>query len=89
MTIPELNKWAKEILINIAKKQIKYEEKQMPKIEAYLQMIIARSEIIMKETIRINRFTEDINDGLKQLGSRGVKLPNQPEQAVPNNPLKP
>lgn len=77
MRVPELTKFSKDLLIKIQAKQTRYEPKDMPKIEAYLQMIVARGEIISKDTMRMQKFIEDIQDGIGQLQKRGVVIPNE------------
>lgn len=77
MTIPELVKWAKVLETNLKTKKVQYPEKYMPKIDAYTRMIIDRGEIIIKDTGRMNRFMEDINEATKRLQLYGVNVPNQ------------
>lgn len=88
-TIPELVKWATSLSNDIRIKKARFEPKDMPKIDAYLHMIIDRGEIIIKDTTRIQRFMDDIQDGLKQLEKRGVKAPeNKPENGNDRNSSK-
>lgn len=77
MNIPVIVKWAKQQKEDITNKKIKYEERDMPKIEAYLGMIISRGEIIMKETTRMQRYMDDIHEGMGNLVKRNVKVPNE------------
>lgn len=83
MNIPVLVKWAKQQKADLNSKKIRYEEKDMPKIEAYIGMIISRGEIIMEETKRMQRYMEDIADGIKNLEKRNVKVPNDNANQVP------
>lgn len=86
MRVPELTKFSRELLIKIQNKQTRYEPKDMPKIEAYLQMIVARGEIISKDTMRMQKFMEDIQDGIIQLQKRGVIIPNE-VLGIKDNPV--
>ncbi len=40
-------------------------------------MIIDRGEIIIKDTQRMQRFMDDISDGLKRLQSYGINMPTE------------
>lgn len=84
MKVPELTKYSKEMLVKIQTKQIRFEPKDMPKIEAYLQMIVARGEIISKDTMRMQKFMEDIQEGIIQLERRGVRIPDEVLGIKPN-----
>lgn len=83
--IPDVLKFAKELQKNIQKKAVRIDDKYYPKADAYSRMIIDRAEIIITDTIRLQRFMDDIQDGLKKLNSFGVVIPS----SKPNeNPLK-
>lgn len=83
--IPVLLKWAKATLTDLGAKKLKIEDKKVSKTDAYLRMIIDRGEIMVKEMARMQKFTEDIEDGLKKLESYGVPVPVERKN---ENPLK-
>lgn len=85
MTIPELVIWAKETKRNIDLKKTRYETKHLPKIEAYLKMLIERGEVISKNTAQISVYMEHIQDGLNKLAERGVKAPPENSTNKPND----
>ncbi len=73
--VPVLLIWAKKSLKDLNEKKISYDPKKISKIDAYLRMIIDRSDIMIKEMSRMQKFTEDIQDGLTRLKSYGVVIP--------------
>lgn len=86
MNIPDLVKFMKKLQSDINTKRVKYEEKHMPKIEAYVKMIIERGEIIQKETQRMQTYMDNIGDGIKKLQERGVVI--QIEEKKNENTVK-
>ncbi len=85
LPMPQLVQWAKKTESDIRLRKISYPDKNLSKIDAYLHMIIDRGDIIIKDTAKMNKFMEDINDGLKKLQSYGVSVP---ETKTNENPLK-
>lgn len=75
MNIVDIVKFSKDIEKQISVKKLRIESKYYPKAAAYAGMIVTRGEIIMKETLRMQKYMEDIEDGLKRLQSYGVVLP--------------
>ncbi len=91
MTIKDTVDFARKLDKDIKTKKVRVEEKYLPKAGAYISMIIDRGEIIIKDTQRMNKFMEDINDGLKRLQSYGIQLPsetNELPKKANENPLK-
>lgn len=80
ISIAELLLWAKKSKKDMLDKKVLYEEKHKPKIEAYLDMIIARCDIILKQDIQQKIYMENIEDGLIKLEARGVSLPQKKEE---------
>lgn len=90
MQILEIIDWAKTMKSESREKKLRYEPKNLPKIENYIQMIIDRGVIIQKETIRMQRYMEEIQDALTRLSSYGVSIPGESKQTAKTqeNPLK-
>lgn len=92
MVIPEIVSWAKKV-----KSQSKefrannYESRRLPKIDAYLDMIVARGTVIQEQTVKMQRYTEEIQDALKKLSDYGVSVPTEPKPITKSqeNPLRP
>lgn len=82
--IPVLVNWAKKTLKDLQLKKVVYDPKKISKIDAYLRMVIDRGEIMIKEMARMQKFTEDIQDGMKRLETYGVEVPKQNNE----NPLR-
>lgn len=90
MQIPELVKWARTKKLETREVRAQYDPKRLPKIDAYVDMIIARGDFISSSTIKMQRYMDEIQDALDKLGSYGVKTPfEQTKTKVTENPLKP
>lgn len=90
MQIPQLVSWAKEKKLESREKRQQYDVKRLPKIDAYVDMIIARGEYIQGSTIKMQRYMDEIQDALDKLTSYGVKTPfHQPKTKTSENPLRP
>lgn len=90
MDISQLTKWAKEIKQESREKRIRYNQKYLPKIDAYVDMIIARGDVLTANAIKGQRYMEEIQDALVKLTSYGVNVPSDNKRApIQENPLKP
>lgn len=90
MIVPEIVVWAKKTKSDLKEKKYSYDYKRLPKIEAYIDMIIARGTHIQEQTIKMQRYTEEIQDALTKLTSYGVSTPIEAKtRATQENPLKP
>ncbi len=90
MQMDKLILWAKEVKSESREQRAKYRPIYLSKIDAYVDMIIARAEILTANAVKGQRYMEEIEDGLTKLASYGVKTPNQPKETkVTENPLRP
>lgn len=90
MEMKQLVTWAKSIKAQTREQRLKYQSNALPKIDAYIQMIIDRGEIITTQTVRMQKFMEEIQEGLQRLDKMGVAIPTAPkEQKSSENPLRP
>lgn len=90
MEMPKIINWAKAIKAESREKRLTYDPRRLPKIDAYVDMIIDRGDHIVKETIRMNRYMEEIQDALAKLETYGVRSPlEQKQNRVTENPLRP
>lgn len=90
MNVIDIIKWAKAIKNESREKRLDYDPKRLPKIDAYIDMIIARGEYISSSTIKMQKYTEEMQEALEKLSSYGLKTPiDQPKVKVSENPLLP
>lgn len=75
MNIQDIVRFAKSIEKDITTKRLKISDKNIPKAGAYASMIVIRGEIIIKDTVRMQRYMDDIQDGLTRLQLYGVQMP--------------
>lgn len=88
MNIKDIVEYAVQLNRDLKSKKVKINEKYYPKACAYTEMIIARGTMIMDATQRMNRFMEDINDGMKRLQTYGLELPKESRERNNDNPPK-
>lgn len=75
MNIQDIVNFAKSIENDINKKKLRISDKNIPKAGAYAGMIVKRGDILIQDTVRMQRYMDDIQDGLTRLQSYGIKLP--------------
>lgn len=93
MNLPAIIKWAKKEKQDIDDRKIRYESKYVPDMWAHFKMIVEQGEIIQTETIRLNRYMEQIKASIKYLEEHEAKSPveleEKPKDILQNvSPLK-
>lgn len=92
MLTTDLLKWAQKIKKDLKeKRQVTTQLPRLGKIDAYIDMIIARGEYLVSTAIKGQKYTEEIEDALVRLSDYGVSVPGRPKEEIniKENPLRP